>query len=305
MKKALCLLLVLISSIPLWGTAQNAASPQKSTDITGNELVRMLKGSTYDHDRALSYIGRIYGKNINHGNAPDSGMLDGFAEILENYLFTTDRKWDVPAEGLVTEALKDAPAMISAQEIIWKTAYKAAQVYFSEPTPKNAEKLFLALPEEGAFIYLAEGEARVIDLIFDYTAEGRSKNLSVLEKNIEAGEPHAVDVGFRLIHLTDGATAEILLYILGRFADNHPRLFLQKLLAHLGKPGSSLSWRLDNILLMITAWGEIPEAGNDPVKIKEIRNARFAFRIKALESVGDPDLKEIRDRCLSILKKKR
>jgi hypothetical protein len=39
------------------------------------------------------------------------------------------------------------------------------------------------------------------------------------------------------------------------------------------------------------------------VKFKQISNERAARRIKALESVGDPDLKELRDRCLVILRK--
>jgi hypothetical protein len=55
--------------------------------------------------------------------------------------------------------------------------------------------------------------------------------------------------------------------------------------------------------MMVAELGAISEAGNDWKKYEEIYNARIALRIKALESVDDPELKEIRDRCLSILKK--
>jgi len=48
-------------------------------------------------------------------------------------------------------------------------------------------------------------------------------------------------------------------------------------------------------------WGEVPEAGGDQAKYKQIYNERITRRIKALGSVNDPDLIKLRDQCISTL----
>ena len=308
--------LILLSAISLQGIAQNIPSPQQSTDITDRELFRMLRGGTYENSRALDYIGKIYSKNFNNGIVPERDTLWAFADIIEHFMFNPPgRKWDVPAEGLVIEALKEVAAQIKEQRPYWDNAYKAAESYFSQPSPDNAEKFCMALPDKRIPTFDYDGKVRLSELIFDFMgrklrisdppAPDLRKNFSIIEKNMDQGEPYAVGIMFRLFNLSDGAVTETICFVLGELISKHPRLFLQKLLIHEAKTEQTAFNHSGCILRMVTEWGEIPEAGNDPVKYKEIYNARLARRIKALESVDDPDLKEIRDRCLSILKKEK
>lgn len=79
----------------------------------------------------------------------------------------------------------------------WDNAYKAAEAYFSNPSPKNAEMFAKALPEKRDN-WPSDGELRLANLVFDFDGIGMRKNFSILEKDIDRGEPHAVDVGFRV-----------------------------------------------------------------------------------------------------------
>jgi hypothetical protein len=296
--KALSFVLILVMSISLWGISQNVASPQKSTDITADQLIRMLKyGNQVDYDFALSFIGGIYSKTINNGATPDRSTLIGLAEIIKVYASNPDRIWIGTAEGLVTEALKDAPTLIEKQKAFWANAYKAAEAYFAKPSPENAEKFFMALPDRPLPHMDSDGELRLINLVFDFVGSGMRKNFSILENKIKEGEPQAVDVGFRLINISDGLAGEEILFALGRIADKHPRLFLQKLRAHQGKTQPDVLELLSDILHPVAWW----EQQQDEAGYPELLKKRLKTRINALKSVEDSDLRELRDRCLKLL----
>ena len=313
------LAIIFVSALPFQGTAQNTTSPQKSTDITGNELVRLLHGSSANYAQASNYIGNIYAKHFNNGVVPDQFTLKALTEIVDDYMFSPGRKWDVPAEGLVIEALNPAllqkirgiPLQIEAQKVYWANAYKAAEAYFAQPSSSNAKKLSLALPDKEIPILDNDGERRLHDLVFDFFGPAQRpfvhtpppnprKNFSTIERGMKQGDAHAVEIMFRLINISDGATTETICFALGELIPEHPRLFLQKLLAHEANLDEDMA---GSIVGMVTELGWIPEAGNDQAKYKQIYNERIKGRIKALKSVDDPDLREIRDRCLARLKK--
>lgn len=192
----------------------------------------------------------------------------------------------------------DIPAQAEAQKKFWSDAYKAAEAYFAQPSPENAEKFFMALPDKQLPHLDADGELRLINFVFDNDGIGKARNFSILIKSMEKGEPEAVDLGFRLINISDGLAGEGLCYFLGRIVDKYPRLFLQKLLVHQSKTEPSVLELLDSILHPVAWW----EQQNDEAGYPELLKKRLDIRIKALESVNDNDLKEIRDRCLTILK---
>jgi hypothetical protein len=166
------------------GYSQSTVSPQGSTGITGEALYKMIAQWT-DRGRGLSYIAEIYSNRINKGIVPDKSTLNAFGEIFVLYMKNNREKWDKPVEELVVEALKDAPAQIEAQKAYWNNAYKVAEAYFAQPSPENAEKLYLALPEKRMPTLDYDSEARLSELIFDFWGAGRRKNFSTLDKNVD------------------------------------------------------------------------------------------------------------------------
>jgi len=298
MNRGLVVTLILVTSILQVGFAQDTQSRQNSANITGAELLRMLRSSSSGGvNQASALIGEVYAPKLNNGIIPDDETLYGLGRILMTYMIDHPASQSRSVEELVLEVLKNAPAQTEELKAFWKNAYQAAKTYFSKPSPDNAEKFYKALPDKRLPSLDFKGLVRLGDLIY-----GSYDNFSILEKNMEEGEPSAVDVGFRLINIADGAFAEDLTDALGKILPRHPRLFLQKLLAHQGKTEPTVFYLL-NDLLCPTAWGEIQE-DEEEAEYKELIKTRLKICIKALESVGDPELKEIRDKCLSILKKR-
>jgi len=296
MKKDSLLILPIVFVLSLHGISQTAISTQKSAKITGAELLKMLRSSRgAENDRASSIIGEIFGPKLNNGVIPDSETLHGLGRILMNYMTDHPASQARSVEQLVMEVLRNAPAQIEETKAFWVNAHKAAVEYFLQPSPENAEKFFRALPDKRLPSLDFQGYVRLCDFVF-------GSNFAILEKDmVEVGEPYAVDIGFRLINISDGGNAEMLIPVLGEITLKHPRLFLQKVLAHQGKTQPTVFKLLNDLVLPEVGWWEMTEEEN-PAKYKELLSTRRALRIKALESVDDPDLREIRDRCLAILK---
>lgn len=299
MKRGLVLALILVICILLEGFAQDIQSRQNSSNIKGAELLRMLRSiNGAEIDRASSLIGEIYGPKLNNGIVPDHETLYGLGRILMAYLTEHPESRSQPIDQLVIEVLKNAPALIEETKAFWITAHEAAEAFFLQPSPENAGLFYKALPDKRMPDLDFRGYVRLGDFVF-------GSNFSILEKQmVERGEPHAVDVGFRLINISDGAAGETLVHALGEIVLKHPRLFLQKALAHQGKTEPTVFDMLGSILYPV-AWWEMPEDDKDEVKYKELYDSQRSSRIKALETVDDPDLKAIRDRCIEILRKNR
>lgn len=289
---------IIILSLLLRGVfAQDAQSRQNSSNIKGAELLRMLRSaSSTETDRASALIGGIYGPKLNNGVIPDDETLYGLGRILMAYLTDHPAGQGQSLDQLVMEVLKNAPAQIEETKAFWISAHKAAEAYFLQPSPENAELFYKALPDKRMPDLDFPGYVRLGDFVF-------GSNFSILEKEmVERGEPLAVDVGFRLINISDGDAGETLVHALGEIVLKHPRLFLQKALAHQGKTEPTVFEMLDSILYPV-AWWETPEDDKEEVKYKQLYDCKRAARVKALETVNDPELKAIRDRCIEILKK--
>ncbi len=213
------------------------------------------------------------------------------------YLIAHPDSQEQSIDQLVMEVLKNAPAQIEETKAFWINAYKAAEAFFLQPSPEKAELFYKALPDKRMPSLDFQGYVRLSYFVF-------GSNFSILEKEmVERGEPLAVDVGFRLINISDGGAGESLVHALGEIVLKHPRLFLQKVLSHQGKTEPTVFYLLGSILDPV-AWWEMPEDDKGEVKYKELYESQRASRIKALETVDDPDLKAIRDRCIEILRKK-
>jgi hypothetical protein len=280
---------------PGWaGSIDLTEDAQDARSISSRELLAMFHSvDSVNMRKALSLIGDIYASRYNEGIIPDEDTLYGLGQVVADYLSVHPDEMDQAAERVVVKALRDAPGKIQEHKLFWEKAYAAAQIYFSNPSSENADRLYRLLPDRRLPGLDFKGQTRLF-----YFFDGK---LSILIKKFEAGDPHALDIGFRLINISDGAFAEILFPGLGRAIPDHPRLFLQKLRTNLNKEDFDL---LDGILYPLSL-GEIPENDPDHVKYKELRNARIEVRIKALKTVQDVELRELRDRCILILEKMR
>lgn len=275
--------------------AQWTESPRNQEAFTGQQLYEAIKHWTPRRKPALAFLEGLYADKIDNGKIPDSLVL---GEVFVMFMENNKDKWTEPVVELVIKALKNAPAQIESQKAYWATAYAAAKAYFAQPTPENAAKFLMALPASRLPMFDLEGESRLREYVLDFVGAERT-NFGVLDKQLEQANPVAWDICYRLLNISDGAYSETILYGLGTFITINPRLFLQKVIAH--QPGSM--HYLNNMLRMVAEFGEIPEAGGDSDKYDKIYHDRISERIKALESVPDPDLADLRDACISKLKR--
>jgi hypothetical protein len=284
---------------------ETATSLQEAQSTTGRTFLRMFRSpDSHATDKVLSLIGDIYAPRFNDGVIPDHETLYGLGQLLNAYLAAHPDKLDESMEKPVVEALKDAPAQIQAQKAFWERACKAAQAYFAQPSPENADRVLSSLPDRRLPGADFKGEVRLSGFFYDSLGADGAANLSNLIKRAESGDAQALDISFRLINISDGAFAEDLVYGLGTVIPKHPRLFLEKLQANQGKTEPPVLELLDGGLDPV-GWWEIPENDPDHTKYREPRNARLDIRIKALKTVKDPLLKDLRDRCISIPEKMR
>jgi hypothetical protein len=242
-------------------------------------------------------MSEFYQIHINNGKAPDRGFPVGLADYALDVLSKNPEYLDRPATALLTKAFEKIPGLIEEQNVIWNRAIKAAQEYYSAMSPERAKAFFEALPDD-RLPRIAFAQVMLVSQV-----AFADPNMERLEEKFDEGELNAVDVGFRLIYISDGAASEWLFHALGEIVPKHPRLFLEKVAAHLGpKSREDSDWILDHILLDLVAWGEIPEDDDEIGTKREAMEAREReLRIKALKSVEDRALLALRDLCLAKL----
>lgn len=162
------------------------------------------------------------------------------------------------------------------EKIDWEKIKEVATAYFNYPSSENALKFYLTLPERGPVL-----RGDVVDFIFKY------ENFRMLEKQVYASDPNAVKVAFRIINISDGYYTEITETALGNLIRINPRLFLQELNSH-----KNIRPIEDSAVTMV---GEIFA---DRFKAQKLE---IELRIRALETVKNDNLIEIRDQCIKIL----
>lgn len=138
--------------------------------------------------------------------------------------------------------------------------------YLNKPTPDRAKK--------------------VVDITYakDHPTQETELDLMLLEVQILSRDREAVRLGFRLRSKLDGAFAENNDIALGRLIRIDPKLFLRELnRAGLNQP------RLDSL---------VGNPGPEYVDRLGAEEYEINRRVKALQSVSEPELAKARDLCL-------
>jgi len=97
------------------------------------------------------------------------------------------------------------------------------RAYQKNPSDRNAELLYEALPERG-HTKLEDTGREIIREIGD--------NLMTLEKQVLKGQRNSVKVAFRMFTISDGAFTEWLQIMLGKLITKNPEMFLEELKVH-------------------------------------------------------------------------
>lgn len=153
------------------------------------------------------------------------------------------------------------------------------RAYQKNPSDRNAELLYEALPEKG-HIKLEDSEREVIGEIGD--------NLMTLEKQVLSEQRNSVKVAFRMFTISDGAFTEWLQIMLGNLITINPKMFLEELKVHRH------------------LFRELPfyNLGPDYVDRLDERIDEYRLRIAALETVSADELTEVKRDCIGLLEKR-
>ncbi len=167
--------------------------------------------------------------------------------------------------------------------INWNEIRKAFVAFVNDPSPPKGSSLVGALPGDPARDTSEPGERlKTVNLIVNPIGDSRFRAIAL------EGNKYAVEAVFRLLNITDGAHAEMLLMLLGDIVRLHPKLFLEVL------------YRYKDM--------ETFRFAGYPVKMNKFnmgspaRRHELWSRIEALESVKEEYLQELRDACISELR---
>ena len=159
----------------------------------------------------------------------------------------------------------------------WDALEMAARTYFNYPSTENARLFFLGLQKP-----LGANRDR-FNRLFDFVF----KNLYVLERQISEGDRNAVKLGFWLYNYSSGLYTMELDAMMADSIRSHPQLFLEELKA---SPNAQQIRRLGYPLC------------ESRLNFNDNREAAHRYelemRIKALESVTNDELVDLRDICL-------
>jgi hypothetical protein len=150
--------------------------------------------------------------------------------------------------------------------------------YINNPTPENAQLLANVFPHNkmrSAYSFLD---------IFE------SEYFQILEINALSGEDKSIDVMFRILSITDAYMTEAICQELGLVLRVNPHAFLK---------GLKRNYQFKHLKDAIVGDFGIFTTSDQAAEYER------QYRIKALESVTDKDLVEIKKECLKILKEKR
>jgi len=159
----------------------------------------------------------------------------------------------------------------------WDALEMATRTYFNYPSTENARLLYLGLRKP------LRPDVDRFDRLFDFVLD----NLSVLARQIFAGDRNAVKLGFALYDYSSGLfTMEIDAMMADSIRFN-PKIFLEELkAAPNGKRIKELGFPLCESRL------------NSSDNREEAHRYELEMRIKALETVTNAELLDLRDRCL-------
>lgn len=178
------------------------------------------------------------------------------------------------------------------QVIDWDNIMQAAVAYFEDPSTENALILYEALPKAQVRNRDRKGGFLTVDeYIYD--------NLHLLSEHVLKGERNAVKVAVRLWTMADGGFAESLSSMLGQLIRIDPKVFLEEIndFPWPHDYGDFKDWLSKGY---IVCEGGILNRSQDEVDERAVRE-ELGMRIKALESVTEKGLFELRDICINAI----
>lgn len=156
---------------------------------------------------------------------------------------------------------------------------KAWDEYTANPGKEMALKLYELLPA-GKDPQEFELSTEVRDKIFS--------KLNILESQVYGGERNALKVAFRLFNIADGEMQKALVKLIGYLLRFDTKLFLEELMIHEGLVP-------DEAQLICSFQLTSPD---DKAQQELERN----IRLKSLGYIEDKELKDIKKKCIKILK---
>jgi hypothetical protein len=162
----------------------------------------------------------------------------------------------------------------------WPRFRAAFGAFLEYPSPERAKAARVLLPA-GHVSYTASADQRpTIEMVY--------QGLPMLERQVQARDPEAVQLAFDLFAIADGAFAEDLGVLVGELIRIDPQLFLMSL--------HSREARFRDLGLIVGNLGE-PYVDRTRAGCFELR-----LRIASLESVHQDAVSSVRKRCIQELK---
>jgi len=177
--------------------------------------------------------------------------------------------------------------------IDWDSIAQATVVYFLDPSAENATNLYEALPK----VQVRGKDRRGAFLVVNSQI---SDHLPLLREFVKRGDRNSVKIAVRLWTLADGGFAEQLSDMLGQLIRIDPKLFL----AEIGDfPWPDDYEKFKDWLRQgnIVCDGGILSLNRENVDETAIRE-ELEMRIKALNTVTENGLAELRDICITAIK---
>lgn len=192
----------------------------------------------------------------------------------------------------LAENQKGQEKLKGAEFINWDEVKKALDIYKSCPSEDSAMRLLAVIPEAPASHERGEKKKVTYTLL-----EGVP-----FEKEVVAGNEILAETAFRLLgYFMGGAISEELTIMLGRFSTRNPSVFLKLLQKYLYMFPSERDYPVN----MTEIQEIVPDITSDKDLIRKKRELLRIYneRIKALEGVEDPELTELRDACIRVIRK--
>jgi hypothetical protein len=179
--------------------------------------------------------------------------------------------------GLVRSAVVVSAVLLLAgpreYPVDWPALEKAFAAYLHEPGVRTAKRFTRILPPGTADRRTATFDANSVNRLY--------ARLDELDKLVGEGRHHALDVAFALFSVSDGHFTEELLAMIPSAIDADPAAFLGALKTNRSRPFATCEL-----------------AGNVGLDYVDDRQGKLAVlerRLRRVEGVEDPDLKEPRD----------
>lgn len=174
----------------------------------------------------------------------------------------------------------------------WDEVKRALVAYESCPSEDSARCLLATIPEKPAVYQLGNCEATAMAFL----------NSVLFEKAVISGDKLLAEIAFKLLgYIGGGAIDEELRIMLGRFLTREPATFLELLKKYIHLFPSERDYPINMTEILEIVPDITSEDDGRRQKKESVR--LYTERIKALESVRESGLIELRDACIRMIKK--